>query len=202
MQAKLRRLVPAALLFGGFILVTYLVRTVFPDRLPNSMPALHAQPRVVPAITMTDGNGGTVTLDRFRGAFVLLNVWATWCAPCKQEMPSLNALAGHFPAKDLLVVPVSIDTSGAVRVRGYYKEFALDKLPVYLDPSSDAMHALGVIGIPTTLLIDREGREIAPARSVRCNGTRRRSSTDMSKIIGRLEQRALPAVFAAARRHA
>ena len=76
-------------------------------------------------------------------------------------MPSLNALAGHFPAKDLLIVPVSIDTSGAVRVRGYYKEFGLDQLPVYLDPSSDAMHALGVIGIPTTLLINREGQEIA-----------------------------------------
>jgi thiol-disulfide isomerase/thioredoxin len=161
MQAKLRRLAPAVLLLGAFFLIPLLARSLFPDRLPDAMPALHAQPLAVPAITMTDGAGGTVTLERFRGAFVLLNVWATWCVPCKQEMPSLNALAAHFPAKDLLIVPVSIDTSGAVRVRGYYKEFALDKLPVYLDPSSDAMHALGVIGVPTTLLIDREGREIA-----------------------------------------
>jgi len=160
MQAKLARYAPIIIVAIGFFVLPILIHRLFPTALPASMPALH-EPRPVPAIEFKNGDGQSVTLDRFHGRAVLLNIWATWCGPCKAEMPSLNALAAHFPDSDLAIVPISVDLSGAVAVRGYYKQLTLDKLPIYVDPQSKAMHALGVVGIPTTLLIDRDGRETA-----------------------------------------
>jgi thiol-disulfide isomerase/thioredoxin len=160
MRANLLRLVPIIIVAAGFFVAPSLVRQFLPIQLPSTMPALHANPRPLPAFEFRDGDGRKFTLADFRGRFVLLNFWATWCAPCKEEMPSLNALASHFPTKDLAVIPISVDLSGAISVRPYYKRFALDNLPVYADPTSDAMHALGVIGIPTTLLINSDGLEI------------------------------------------
>jgi|SRR5579862_1463323 len=160
MRTKLLRLVPIVIVAAGFFLAPSLVRQFFPIQLPSTMPALHASPRPLPAFEFRDGDGRKFTLADFRGRFVLLNFWATWCAPCKEEMPSLDALASRFPAKDLVVVPVSVDLSGVTAVRAYYKRLALDNLAVYADPTSDAMHALGVIGIPTTLLINADGLEI------------------------------------------
>jgi len=157
---KLSRYAPIAIIAIGFFVLPFLVHRLLPNTLPAAMPALH-EPRPMAPIEFQDADGQQLTLKRFRGRFVLLNVWATWCEPCKAEMPSLNALAAHFAGDELAIIPVSVDLSGAVVVRGYYREFALDRLAIYVDPQSQAMHALGVIGIPTTLLIDRDGREIA-----------------------------------------
>jgi len=161
MQAKLRRLAPLALALVVFAFAPYLARNFFPEELPAAMPSLHAQPLAVPGIQFKDAAGQTKTLADFRGSYVLLNVWATWCTPCKQEMPSLNALAANFPPKDLAIVPMSIDVGGDAAVNRYYRDFKLDRLAIYADPASKAMHALGVVAIPTTLLIDRDGKEIA-----------------------------------------
>ena len=160
MRATFGRYAPIVIVAAGFFILPFIVHRLFPTTLPATLPAVH-EPRPVPPIDFQDADGRKLTLERFRGRFVLLNVWATWCGPCKAEMPSLNALASHIPEGALAVVPVSIDLSGAVAVRRYYQQLALDKLPIFVDPQSEAMHALGVIGIPTTLLIDRDGREIA-----------------------------------------
>jgi thiol-disulfide isomerase/thioredoxin len=160
MRTKLLRLVPIVIVAAGFFLAPLLVRQFFPMQLPSTMPALHASPRPLPAFEFRDGDGRKLTLADFRGRFVLLNFWATWCAPCKEEMPSLNALAARVSTKVLAIIPISVDVAGTVSVRRYYKEFALDRLSVYADPTSDAMHALGIIGIPTTLLINSDGLEI------------------------------------------
>jgi len=160
MRAKFGRYAPIVVVAAGFFILPFVIHRLFPSSLPATMPVVH-EPRPVVAIGFQDGEGQGLTLERFRGRFVLLNVWATWCGPCKAEMPSLNALAVHFPDDQLAIVPLSVDLSGAALVRGYYRELALDRLPIYVDPQSQAMHALGVIGIPTTLLIDRDGREIA-----------------------------------------
>lgn len=160
MQAKFGRYAPIAIVAVGFFILPFLVHRLFPTTLPATMPALH-EPQALPSIEFHDGDGEPLTLAHFRGRVILLNVWATWCRPCKAEMPSLNALAAHFQNGQFTIVPLSVDLSGAVAVRGYYKHLALDRLPIYLDPKSQAMHTLGVIGIPTTLLIDREGKEVA-----------------------------------------
>jgi thiol-disulfide isomerase/thioredoxin len=158
--AKLRRLFP--LLFFAFAIGLFppLAQKLFPPKLPIEMLSLYEIPRQLPQIEFHDVLDRNLTLKDFRGTFILLNVWATWCPPCKQEMPSLNQLASHFAAKDLTILPLSVDVSGVTAVRNFYKRMGIDKLAIYVDTSTQAMHLLGASGIPTTLLIDRDGLEM------------------------------------------
>jgi thiol-disulfide isomerase/thioredoxin len=118
------------------------------------------QPRVLPAFRFTDEDSHYLSLADFRGRPVLLNIWATWCTPCRQEMPSLDRLQSAIGKSQLLVLPVSIDSQGAAAVKQFYQEFGLKALGVYLDPSGQGSRDLNTVGIPTTLLVDRDGREI------------------------------------------
>jgi thiol-disulfide isomerase/thioredoxin len=119
------------------------------------------QPRPVPETRFQDGQGHDLTLADFRGRVVLLNLWATWCVPCRKEMPTLDRLQGRLGGKDFVVIALSIDRKGIEAVRGFYHEVGVEKLDIYLDPSGKGSHDLAVPGVPTTLLIDREGREVA-----------------------------------------
>ena len=92
---------------------------------------------------------------------MVLNVWATWCVPCRKEMPTLDRLQARLGGKDFLVVALSIDRKGVEAVRGFYQEVGVENLAIYVDPSGKGSHALAIPGVPTTLLIDREGREVA-----------------------------------------
>jgi thiol-disulfide isomerase/thioredoxin len=119
------------------------------------------QPRDLPEIHFADEESHDLTLADFRGRVVLLNVWATWCVPCRKEMPALDRLQGRLGGKDFLVVPLSIDRDGVAPVKRFYQELGLEKLGIYVDPSGKGSRALAIPGVPTTLLIDRQGREAA-----------------------------------------
>jgi len=92
---------------------------------------------------------------------VVLNVWATWCVPCRKEMPTLDRLQARLGGKNFLVVALSLDRKGVEAVRGFYQEVGVENLAIYVDPSGQGSHALAIPGVPTTLLIDQEGREVA-----------------------------------------
>jgi thiol-disulfide isomerase/thioredoxin len=92
---------------------------------------------------------------------VLLNIWATWCVPCRKEMPTLDRLQSKLGGKDFEVVALSIDRRGRELVEPFYKELGLHALAIYLDQPGAAPRAFNTVGVPTTLLIDRDGREIA-----------------------------------------
>lgn len=119
------------------------------------------KPRVLPELRFIDGENHDLSLNDFRGRFVLLNVWATWCTPCRKEMPSLDRLQAAFDTSQLLVLPLSIDRQGIPVVAQFYQELGLKKLGLYIDPSAKVARDLNVIGVPETLLVDRDGREIA-----------------------------------------
>ncbi len=118
-------------------------------------------PRPVPALAFVDADGTRHSLREFAGRAVLLNVWATWCAPCVAELPSLAALAPRAKAAGIDVLPLSVDRGGTVRVRAFFASHGIDGLPVWNDADDAAGQALGLRGVPTTLLIDRQGREVA-----------------------------------------
>ncbi len=122
-------------------------------------------PSVLPPLSFVDGNGKAATLDGIRAAQggngVLLNLWATWCVPCVAEMPALDSLSRALQPAAVTVLTVSLDHGGAEQVRAFYAAHAIRSLPVLLDPHSTSLAALGLDGIPTTLLIDRAGREVA-----------------------------------------
>jgi len=116
-------------------------------------------PEAVPDIRFVDGKGAPRMLSEFRGKVVLLNVWATWCAPCRKEMPALDRLQQQLGGPGFEVVALSIDIGGATAVRRFYEEIGIRSLAVYVDSSMEASGKLRALGIPTTLLLDREGRE-------------------------------------------
>jgi thiol-disulfide isomerase/thioredoxin len=119
------------------------------------------QPRHLPEIRFQDDQGHDLTLADFRGRVVLLNVWATWCVPCRKEMPTLNRLQARLGGKDFLVIALSIDRKGVEAVQDFYSEVGVERLAIYLDPSGKGSQGLAIPGVPTTLLINREGREVA-----------------------------------------
>lgn len=122
---------------------------------------VHDAPRELLSPPFIDGDGRDLTLADFRGRIVLLNVWATWCAPCRKEMPMLDRLHAQLGGSDFHVLPLSIDKAGLKPVRQFYEEIGIQNLGVYLAEDFQAMLAFSVIGLPTTLLIDRQSREIA-----------------------------------------
>lgn len=118
-------------------------------------------PRVeAPAMTFVDAQGKERTLAEFRGKVVLLNLWATWCAPCVREMPSLERLQARLGGDKFMVLALSQDRGGLFQVQQFYAAQGLKGLDIYVDKSMAAARAVKAPGLPTTLLIDAEGREI------------------------------------------
>jgi len=117
-------------------------------------------PRPLPELHFVDGTGARHSLADFRGRVILLNVWATWCVPCREEMPALDRLQAALGGPDFEVVPLSIDRGGVSAVRSFYGELELRALRIYVDASGEALTKLGAVGIPLTLLVDRDGREL------------------------------------------
>lgn len=118
------------------------------------------QPRAMPPVGFADADGRTLSLADFRGRPVLLNIWATWCVPCREEMPSLDRLQAKLSAARLQVVPLSIDRQGIPVVEKFYRDLDLTSLGLYIDRDGAAAGNLAAVGVPTTILIDREGREV------------------------------------------
>lgn len=116
-------------------------------------------PRQLPELSFQDARGKPRTLSDFRGKTVLLNVWATWCVPCRKEMPALDRLQQLLGGPQFEVLALSIDTGGIPAVRSFFKELGIRYLAIYVDPSMEASDKLRVVGVPTTLLVDPAGRE-------------------------------------------
>jgi len=108
----------------------------------------------------TDVAGHPLSLADFRGKYVLLNVWATWCGPCVAEMPSLDRLQAQLGGADFVVLPVSVDRGGAVLVTDFYGKHRIQHLGVYVDPSNRIARSLSVSGLPTSFLLGPDGRAV------------------------------------------
>ena len=121
-------------------------------------------PLKVPDLAFEDAGGKKMTLADFHGRTVLLNLWATWCVPCRKEMPTLDALQGELGAKDFQVVAVNIDTRDPDKPKRFLKDIGVSKLAYYADPSAKTFQDLKEIGrafgMPTTMLVDKQGCEL------------------------------------------
>jgi thiol-disulfide isomerase/thioredoxin len=143
--------VGASLVAGG---IPRKSRADAPDFRPLSDIAVQ-KPEAAPNLPFTTLDGGHAALASFRGKPVVLNFWATWCAPCVAELPELDKLAA---GGGITVLAVSADRMGAARVEAFLAQHPITHATVLLDPQSDAVHALQVPGFPTTLILDAAGR--------------------------------------------
>jgi thiol-disulfide isomerase/thioredoxin len=121
-------------------------------------------PLKLPALAFQDAAGKPLTLEHWRGRTVLLNLWATWCVPCRKEMPALDALQQRLGSPDFEVVAVNIDTRDPDKPKAFLKELGISKLAYYADSTAKTFQDLKAIGrafgMPTTLLVDRQGCEL------------------------------------------
>lgn len=123
--------------------------------------AVHDPPEAVPALSFRDADGETVALSSFEGRVVLVNLWATWCPPCVEEMPALDNLQAQLGGDGFDVIALSIDREGTDVVLPFFEAQNLENLTVYLDPDADGPRAFRARGFPTSILLDRQGRRIA-----------------------------------------
>ena len=127
---------------------------------PTTMP-LHDAKRPVPAIVFADETGNRLTLEDWRDKVILLNIWATWCPPCRHEMPTLDRLQGKLGGENFEVLALSIDRAGPKVVRAFFDKIEVKHLRLLIDETGASARNLGAYGLPVTLLIDPDGAELS-----------------------------------------
>ena len=115
-----------------------------------------------PDFFLTDLNGKEVEIKQFKGKVIFLNFWATWCGPCKEEMPSLEVLHRQFKEKNFVLLTISVDYEGIKPVQELINKHQYT-FPVLLDPKGETLDLFEVKGIPTTFLIDKKGKMVGKA---------------------------------------
>jgi thiol-disulfide isomerase/thioredoxin len=125
---------------------------------------LFSDPVEVSGETFTDPDGGEFRLSDFGGKHVVVNFWATWCAPCRKEMPMLSELQREFGGETFEVLTIATGRNSVPGIRKFFEEVRVGNLPLYLDPKSALGRDMGVLGLPITVILDPEGREIARMR--------------------------------------
>ena len=113
----------------------------------------------VPEAVLLDATDGEHALADYKGKWVVLNFWATWCAPCRREMPSLERLQAAMP--EIAVVPVATGRNAVEGIQRFFEEAGVKALPILRDPTSDLAHAMGIMGLPVTVILNPEGQEVA-----------------------------------------
>lgn len=123
---------------------------------------VHAEPKPVSdtAFHLAD-EAGMTSLEDYRGKVVLVNFWATWCAPCRKEMPQLAELQAEFGGEDFEVLTIATGRNSAVGIQKFFDETGIDNLPRHQDPKQALAREMAVIGLPITVLLDRDGQEVA-----------------------------------------
>lgn len=126
--------------------------------------APNASPRRSTPIEFKDGTGRAVTLDDFKGRVVLINLWATWCVPCRKEMPALDELEQKLGGRDFVVLAINLDQRGGDKPRRFLEEIKVKNLIYYEDPTTNVFQKLKAAGrapgLPSTILVDRDGCEL------------------------------------------
>ena len=125
----------------------------------------HPQPKsVTGASFQIEHDGGEATLQDYKGKWVLVNFWATWCAPCRHEMPMLNALQKEFGGESFEILTIATGRNPPKSIAKFFTETRITNLPQHRDPKQALASQMGIFGLPITVLIDPEGKEVARLR--------------------------------------
>jgi len=139
---------------------------------------IHKTPMPIKKIAFNNALGETISLEKWRGKYVLLNIWATWCSPCRKEMPDLDELKAHFKDKNIDIVAISIDRGTNAKPKRFLTKIGVKNIELFNDPKNSLIGPLRVLGMPTTLLINPEGLEVG-----RMIGPAHWASVDAKRLI-------------------
>ena len=122
---------------------------------------IHKELKSYKNVIFKDINNKDINLDNFKNNLVILNFWATWCTPCREEMPSLDILQSNVNLNNLKVLPINIGQEKIEKSEDFFKEFRIKNLNIYFDPTVNLAKKFSIRGIPTTILINKNGKEFA-----------------------------------------
>ena len=132
------------------------------DDLPDASTGWNVFPPVTPPpLAFQDAAGKTLTLAAFKGHVLLVNLWATWCGPCKEELPTFAALVPELQRFGGLILPISIDVDGVSAVRPYFEQRGIRNLPILVNPAGDDLDMMQTNGIPVTLVVNPACKAVA-----------------------------------------
>ena len=122
---------------------------------------INKEPKKYDGITFLDEKNKKIDLEDYHGNLILLNFWATWCAPCKEEMPSLDLLQVNENLTNLIIFPINIGQDNIDKAKTFYKEIGIQNLKLYFDSPITLAKKFGLRGVPTSILINKDGLEFA-----------------------------------------
>ena len=146
------------------IIFIYLITTIFSHALEKpdlKNLVLLKSPKIYEEVIFKDINKKNVNLADFKGKLVILNFWATWCAPCKEEMPSLDDLQSNTKLNNLKIFPINISQEDESKSESFFKELNIQNLDIYFDASITLAKKFSLRGVPTTIIFNKEGKEFS-----------------------------------------
>ena len=122
---------------------------------------IHKDPIKLEKINFKNINNETINLKKFKNSLIILNFWATWCAPCIEEMPSLNRLQANSNFDNLQIIPINVGRDSVEKSKNFYKELKINNLKIYFDKDVELANKFLLRGLPTTVFINKKGEEFA-----------------------------------------
>jgi len=122
---------------------------------------IHKDPIKIEKINFKNINNETINLNKFENSLIIINFWATWCAPCIEEMPSLNRLQANPVFNNLQIIPINVGRDNVEKSKNFYKKLKIDNLKIYFDKNVELANKFLLRGLPTTVFINKKGEEFA-----------------------------------------
>ena len=144
------------------ILFTFLITNSFANDLPDIKNlVVHKVPKIYKNVIFLDRTNNEINIQNYKNQIIILNFWATWCEPCKEEMPSLNRLQVDKTLKNIKIFPINIGNENENKINNFFLEFDIDNLQPYYDSPKTLAKTFALRGIPTSILLNFEGKEFA-----------------------------------------
>ena len=131
------------------------------EDVPLNNMAINEIPKPISTLIFEDFSGNEINLNDYRGKLVIVNFWATWCAPCKKEMPSLDMLYQDNSFKNLKVFAVNMEQPNKLKTKNFFNDIKIKKLDIFFDYNLNFVKEFKLRGVPTTILINKKGEEFA-----------------------------------------